>query len=365
MTHSSEPSKYAQSGVDGQSADRSLSGLLKHILPTWGFNPQYPVRGGKGYFANVIDLGNGEGVAFCTDGVGTKIVVAELMGKYDTIGIDCVAMNVNDLICVGARPVSMVDYIACASTDENIFAEIGRGLADGARQASISICGGEISQIGEIISGIDLIGAAIGHLPIERINSGQAVRPGNLIVGLASSGVHANGLSLARKVLLGADQDKQKKQANQFEDVLGRALGEELLQPTRIYVPEVMEILGSGIDPKALVHITGGGLCNLNRVASGNVRFVIDTPPPTLPVFQLIQERGEVSDAEMFEVFNMGVGFCIVVEATSQADQVLKICEKHGTSAQVIGHVSACEGTEVTLPQYKLVGRAQKFRVEG
>ncbi|MFQ5672654.1 MAG: phosphoribosylformylglycinamidine cyclo-ligase [Nitrospinales bacterium] len=357
-----ESSKYAQSGVNGPAAENALSGLLKHLLPTWELNPRYPVRGGKGYFANVIDLGNGEGVAFCTDGVGTKMVVAELMGKYDTIGIDCVAMNVNDLICVGARPVSMVDYIACAATDEAVFAAVGKGLAAGARQANISICGGEISQIGDIISGIDLIGAAIGHLPIERINSGQAVRPGNLIVGLASSGVHANGLSLARKVLLGADRDGQNTRVHRFEDALGRTLGEELLEPTRIYVPEVLDIWESGIEARAMAHITGGGLNNLNRVAGGNIRFVIDAPPPIPPVFQLIQERGGVSDAEMFEVFNMGIGFCLVVEGAQQAEHILKICEKHETAAQVIGHVEACEGTEVTVPKYRLVGRGQKFR---
>jgi len=356
-----ESSKYAQSGVDGPAAETALSGLLKHLLPTWELNPRYPVRGGKGYFANVIDLGNGGGVAFCTDGVGTKMVVAELMEKYDTIGIDCVAMNVNDLICVGARPVSMVDYIACAATDAAVFAAIGRGLAEGARQANISICGGEISQIGDIISGIDLIGAAIGHLPIERINSGQSVRPGNLIVGLASSGVHANGLSLARKVLLGTDRDEQKTRIHEFEDTLGRTLGEELLKPTRIYVPEVLDIWESGIEMRAMTHITGGGLGNLNRVASGNIRFVIDQPPPVPPVFQLIQERGGIADAEMFEVFNMGVGFCLVVEGAPQAGRVIKICEKHQTAAQIIGRVEAGEGTEVTVPKYHLTGRGQKF----
>ncbi|MFQ5717459.1 MAG: phosphoribosylformylglycinamidine cyclo-ligase, partial [Nitrospinales bacterium] len=267
MPHSSESSKYAQSGVDGEAAEGSLSGLLKHLLPTWKENPRYPVRGGKGYFANVIDLGNGEGVAFCTDGVGTKIIVAELMGKYDTIGIDCVAMNVNDAICVGARPVSLVDYIACVRADEKVFEEIGKGLAEGARQARISISGGEVSQIGEIVKGFDLMGACIGHVSINRINTGAAVQPGDLIIGLNSSGVHANGLTLARKALLGATLEEQKSKSHRHEDVLGRSLGLELLEPTRIYTAPVMEMLDAQIDLKAMAHITGGGLIdNIPRI---------------------------------------------------------------------------------------------------
>ena len=143
----SETSKYEASGVSHTGAGSALSALLKHILPSKEFNPDFPVKVDIGYFANVIDIGNGDGIALCTDGVGTKMIVAEMMGQYDTIGIDCVAMNVNDVICVGARPVSMVDYIACSTTDREIFAQLGKGLAEGAWQSGISISGGEISQI--------------------------------------------------------------------------------------------------------------------------------------------------------------------------------------------------------------------------
>lgn len=360
MTHPSESSKYAQSGVNTREAESALSGLLKHLLPTWNFNPRFPVRGGKGYFANVIDIGNGQGIAFCTDGAGTKTIVAELLGKYDTIGIDCVAMNVNDIICVGARPVSMVDYIGCSKTDAGIFEAIGRGLAEGARQAGISISGGEISQIGEIISGVDLLGSCIGHVALDRINSGKNVKPGNLIVGLGSSGVHANGITLARKALLGATREEQKNNIDQFEDELGRTVGEELLEPTRIYVAEVMEMLDSGIALNAIVHITGGGLANLNRVEAGNIRFVLDKLPPTPSVFTLIQYRGEIADAEMYEVFNMGVGLCLVVEGTREADAVAEICGKHNVPCQVIGHVEPCQGKEVLIPEKNLTLKGQK-----
>jgi len=359
---SPEESQYAQSGVDSGGAEGALGSLLQHVLPTRKYNERYPLAADIGYFANVIDLGNGEGIAFGTDGVGTKIIVAELLGKYDTIGIDCVAMNVNDIICVGARPVSMVDYIACSTTDKEIFAQLGKGLAEGAWLSGISISGGEISQIGEIIKGIDLIGACIGHVKLDRVNTGKHVKPGNLIVGLASSGVHSNGLTLARKILLGENWEEQKASVNQFEDKLGRTLGEELLEPTRIYVNPVMDMLDAGIDLKAMVHITSGGFCNLNRVVQDNIRFVIDPLPPIPPVFNLMQDRGEVSDAEMFEVFNMGTGFCVIVEGTKEVEDVIRICRGHEVVSHVIGQVEACHGKEVTIPAKNLVGKGQKFR---
>ena len=359
---SPEDSQYTKSGVNSRGAETALSGILKHILPSRGFNKRYPLAADIGYFANVIDLGNGEGIAFGTDGVGTKVIVAELTGKYDTIGIDCVAMNVNDIICVGARPVSMVDYIACSTTDAEIFDQLGKGLAEGAWQGGVSISGGEISQIREIISGIDLIGACIGHVWLDKVNIGQHVKPGNLIVGLASTGVHSNGLTLARKILLGEDWDEQKANVNHFEDKLGRTLGEELLEPTRIYVNPIMEMLDSGLDLKAMVHITSGGFCNLNRVAAENIRFVIDPLPPIPAVFNLIQDRGEVSDAEMFEVFNMGTGFCVIVEGTKEVEEVTAICKDHDVPCQVIGQVEACHGKEVTIPSKNLVGKGQKFK---
>ncbi len=357
-----ETSRYAESGVDSKGAEGALSGLLRHILPSRSYNERYPLAADIGYFANVIDIGAGQGIAFGTDGVGTKVLVAELMQKYDTIGIDCVAMNVNDVLCVGARPVSLVDYIACSFTDEDVFAQLGKGLAEGAWQAGVSISGGEISQIREIISGIDLIGACIGHVALDQINIGKNVRPGNLILGLAATGVHSNGLTLARKVLLGATWEEQKDAVNQFEDKLGRTVGEELLEPTRIYVKPVLDMLDAGIGLNAMVHITSGGYGNLNRVAAENIRFVIDAPPPALPVFQLIQDRGEVSDAEMHEVFNMGTGFCLLVEGTREAEDAAAIAREHEVDCRVIGQVEACHGKEVTVPALDLVCRGQKFQ---
>ena len=356
-----DKSQYDQSGVSSQGAETALSGLLKHVLPTRKFSNRYPLAADIGYFANVIDLGNGQGIAFGTDGVGTKIIVAELLNRYDTIGIDCVAMNVNDVICVGACPVSMVDYIACSHTDSKIFDQLGKGLAEGARQSDISISGGEISQIREIISGIDLIGACIGHVSLNKVNTGKNIKPGNLIVGLASSGVHSNGLTLARRVLLGESIEEQKSRVNDYEEFLGQTLGEALLEPTRIYVKPVMEMLGSEIDLKAMVHITSGGFCNLNRVESENIRFVIDDLQPVPEIFNLIQDRGAVSEAEMFEVFNMGTGFCLIVEGEQEVDAINKICKKHDLPCKVIGHVEESHNKEVSLPNKQLVGKGSRF----
>ena len=353
---------YSKSGVDIDKGNKFIENIKKTIKNDKTKSSKASVIGG---FAGLYKLNNIKGNPYlvaATDGVGTKIIIAELMDRYDTIGIDCVAMNVNDLICVGARPVSMVDYIGCSFTDARIFSEIGKGLAEGARQGEISISGGEISQIKEIINGVDLIGACIGHVSIDKINTGKDIEPGNIIIGLASSGVHSNGLTLARKILLGETREEQEKNVNKFEERLGRTLGEELLEPTRIYVKPVMEMLEADISLKAMVHITSGGYSNLNRVENNNIRFVIDQPPEVPEVFKLIQERGEVSDAEMYEVFNMGTGFIVVVNEMEEVKKISAICKKHDIVSQIIGCVELCKGKEVTLPEFKLLGRGQKIK---
>ena len=239
---------------------------------------------------------------------------------------------------------------------------MGQGLAEGAWQAGISISGGEISQIKEIITGIDLIGACIGHVHLNRVNTGKNIKPGNLIVGLASSGVHSNGLTLARRVLLGDSLEEQKSRINDYEEFLGQTLGEVLLEPTRIYVKPVLEMLDSEIDLKAMVHITSGGFCNLNRVESDNIRFAIDTLQPVPEIFNLIQDRGGVSEAEMFETFNMGTGFCLIVEGTHEVEAITEICKNHDLPCQVIGQVEGHQGKEVALPQKQLTGKGSSFK---
>jgi phosphoribosylformylglycinamidine cyclo-ligase len=308
-----------------------------------------------GYFANVVDIG-GIGLAITTDGVGSKAVIAEMMRRYDTIGIDCVAMNVNDLLCVGARPVSLVDYIAVEKADAAMLDGIAIGLAEGARQAGISITGGEISQLGDIVRGFDLVGAAVGTVPLDRIIVGRDVVPGDRVIGIASNGIHSNGLTLTRRVFFNEARVSLDTQVAE----LGGTLGEELLRPTFIYVPEILQILDQISSVKALAHITGDGLLNLPRVEA-EIGFVIDDLPPPPPVFALIERLGGIARAEMFEVYNMGIGFCVTV-AEADADRTLAILERHGRRASVIGHAIADPSRSVHLPQQGLVGQGKRFR---
>jgi phosphoribosylformylglycinamidine cyclo-ligase len=301
------PAGYKEAGVDIAEADAGLRNIVSRITATWPKSGLGAVQLPIGYFANVIDVG-GIGLGICTDGVGSKAIVAQLMNKYDTIGIDCVAMNVNDLLCVGARPLSMVDYIAIEQADAAMLDGIAVGLAEGARQAGISISGGEISQLRDVVRGFDLVGMAVGTVALDRIIVGRDIEPGDRVIGIASNGIHSNGLSLARRAFF----DEAGVTVDHVFPELGCPLGEELLRPTFIYVPEILEIIERVPSVKALIHITGDGLLNLPRVEA-QVGFVIDALPPPPPIFGLIEEHAGVARAEMFEVYNMGIGFCVVV----------------------------------------------------
>lgn len=332
-------------GDDESKGGQALRGLRYWVEATFPFRQGLGApRLGLGPYANVIDLGDGRGLAFCTDGVGTKVLVAQMLDRYDTVGIDCVAMNVNDLICVGAEPLSLVDYIALEEQDPSFLEEIARGLHEGARQAGISIVGGEIAQLPEIIKGtragrgFDLAAAAVGIAPLDRLVLGENIQPGDALVGLASSGIHSNGLTLARRVFFG---DRALDPFTHFDE-LGRSIGEELLEPTRIYVGPVMEVLRSGLQVKALFHVTGEGFMNLTRHRS-EVDWVIDYLPDTPPIFRLIQRYGQLTDREMYTTFNMGIGFCVCVPA-DKAEHVIEVVAKHGIPAWRIGYASAHEG---------------------
>src|SRR5882757_7002984 len=192
---------YKTSGVDTAEADAGLSRIVARVQKTWPRSGQGRVLLPIGYFANVIEM-DGVGIAICTDGVGSKTIIADLMRKYDTIGIDCVAMNVNDMICVGAKPLSMVDYIALHETDADMLDATAVGLCRGAQMAQISISGGETAQLKDIVNGFDLVGMAVGRVGLDKVISGRNVAEGDIVIGVRSSGVHSNGLSLARKALL-------------------------------------------------------------------------------------------------------------------------------------------------------------------
>jgi len=347
---------YKAAGVDTAAAQSGLHKIIERIKHTWPPPDSLgAVKLDIGYFANVIDIG-GIGLAICTDGVGSKSIIAQMMNRYDTIGIDCVAMNVNDAICVGARPISMVDYIAIEKADADILGAIAIGLAVGAKEAGISISGGEIAPLKDVVRGFDLVGMAVGIVPLDRIITGRDLVPGDVIIGLESSGIHSNGLTLARHVFF----ERAKLSIDHVFPELGVPLGEELLRPTLIYVPEILDIINNIPSLKALINITGDGLLNLPRI-DATIGFLIDDLPPVSPVFRLIQQYGTVDTAEMFEVYNMGVGFCVLV-AERDANSTLAILRQHGRRARIIGRTIEDESKGVHLPRERLIGHGKAFR---
>jgi phosphoribosylformylglycinamidine cyclo-ligase len=318
---------YAKAGVDikkEEEAIKSLSKVIKHIRKGFG----QPLL--MSHYAGVLDLGE-FGIAITTDGVGSKILVAKAINKFDTIGIDCVAMNVNDLMAIGAEPIAMVDYIAIEKPDKKIMEEIAKGLEEGCRIANITLVGGETATLPEIVNGFDLAGTAIGIVKKDAIITGDRIEEGDVILALPSSGIHSNGLTLARKVI----------EANglSYKDTFDgeRTIGEELLIPTRIYM-EVLEILKT-CSVHGLAHITGSGLLKLKRLKK--MKYIIDRPLKPQKIFEFIQELGRVDDDEMYRTFNMGMGFMIILpeDEAESVRREFKIAE--------VGHVEAGEGVYV------------------
>jgi phosphoribosylformylglycinamidine cyclo-ligase len=321
---------YAKAGVDQGAADSAVAGLVRALGAIQLGRPsaQVPL---PGHYASVIRIDERTGIALSTDGVGTKLLVAEELRRFDSVGIDCVAMNVNDVICVGAEPLAMLDYLAVDRADPEVCEQIGVGLARGAELAGVEIPGGELAQLGELVSAVDLSGACFGIVALDAIVDGSAVRPGDSVIGLPSSGLHSNGYTLARSALHGIGFGDGR---------LGRPLGEVLLEPTEIYVKPIVELLRSAVDVRGLAHITSGGLGNLLRLAA-DVGYEIDDPLPVQPIFELIQEHGDVSGEEMYDVFNMGCGFCVVVPPADEA-AALETLHAHFPEARRIGR--AAEG---------------------
>ena len=320
---------YAQAGVSQNDADRAVAKLVAALATAELGRPSRQVDLG-GHYAAVIRLDETTGIALSTDGVGTKLLVAEQLGRYDTVGIDCIAMNVNDIICVGAEPLAMLDYLAVDRADPDQCEQIGLGLARGAELAGIEVPGGELAQIGDLVNGFDIAGACFGTVALDRIIDGSRVAAGDVVIGLPSSGLHSNGYTLARSALDGLDLE---------DDRLGRPLGEILLEPTEIYVRAIRDLIESEVPVYGLAHITSGGLDNLLRLKS-DVTYRITDPLPPQPIFELIAERASVPDDEMYEVFNMGCGFCCVVPEASEGD-ALAALRRHYPGAATIGSVSA------------------------
>jgi phosphoribosylformylglycinamidine cyclo-ligase len=357
---------YAASGVDTHGEGAALAGLLGWVRKTFANRPAPgvgSVASDVGYFASVIRITDSLGLAVAADGVGTKLLVAQLAGRYDTVGVDLVAMNVNDLVCVGAEPITLLDYVAVEGLDPEMLEQLGRGLHDGAAQAGVAIPGGELAQIGAMLRGavpgkaFDLAAVALGTVPLDGINLGADVQPGDLVVGLASSGIHSNGLSLARTALL-------ERAGLGLDDPLpgaeGTSVGQALLEPTRIYVKPALELLRDpGLEVTALAHITGGGFQNMGRIKAP-CGYVLDALPPVPPVFTAIQAAGEVPLTDLYEAYNMGVGFTVTVRPGGE-QRAIEIARGHGIDAWVIGRAVASEQRTITLPGVGLVSTADGF----
>lgn len=360
-----EKSLYAAAGVDVEQVGSALKAMLPYFIETFD-NSAGEVVLGPGYPAAVIDIGQGIGLAISTDSVGTKILVAQIMDKYDTVGIDCVAMNVNDVICVGAEPRSMLNYIACEEADEKFLEQVAIGLAKGAYQARVAIPGGEIAQVREMLRGeranraFDLVGMAIGVVPIDKIIIGQNIKLGDVIIGFASSGIHSNGFTLARKIFF----NDLAWSGNHYVPELGRAIGEELLQPTYIYVKLVMAMIKQGIHIKAAAHHSGDGLLNLRRVKA-EFGSVITWLPEPHPIFKLIQKYGNVPTEEMYIDYNMGIGFSVVVPE-HETQKVIEIAKHFRIESWQIGHVEPDPERQIRIdrPGLRLVSEGKRF-VEG
>jgi phosphoribosylformylglycinamidine cyclo-ligase len=321
---------YAKAGVSQGDADAAVASLVSALAASSPVESRQVLA--SGHYANVVRLDERTGIALSTDGVGTKLVIAEQLGRWDTVGIDCVAMNVNDVVCVGAEPLAMVDYLAVDRADPETAAAIGVGLARGAELAGIEIVGGELAQLGEIVNGLDLAGASFGVVALDSLVTGQSIEPGDPVIGLPSSGLHSNGYTLARSALGGIPFDDER---------LGRPLGDLLIEPTEIYVRPIVQLLHSQVDVRGLAHITSGGLGNLLRLEA-EVAYEIDDPLSVPPIFDLIQELGEVGDEEMHEVFNMGCGFCAVVAAADEG-AALDQLRGHYPGAKRIGRTIGAE----------------------
>jgi phosphoribosylformylglycinamidine cyclo-ligase len=323
---------YAAAGVDDRAGDAAVEALVAALRSARLDRPSRAIDL-PGHYASVIRLDDRTGLAMSTDTVGTKMLVAERLRRFDTIGIDCVAMNANDVVCVGAEPLAMLDFVLCGEADADVFGALGAGLARGAELAGIEITGGEVAQVGEIVSGLELGGTCVGTVPLDEIVTGERIAPGDPVIGLPSSGPHSNGYTLARRALADLPLDDER---------LGRPLGDVLLEPTEIYVRPALELLRSPVDVRGLAHITGGGLRNLLRLG-GHVGFEIDDPLPAPPIFDLIAELGGVSDEEMHDVFNMGCGFCCVVAAGDE-DAGLEQLRGHYPDARRIGRATDAAG---------------------
>ncbi|MDD3408628.1 MULTISPECIES: phosphoribosylformylglycinamidine cyclo-ligase [unclassified Methanobrevibacter] len=318
---------YSESGVNIDLEAETVKALASKLKPTLELRD---IITDSGHFAALVRLGD-KAIAMSTDGVGSKILVAKMMNKYDTVGIDCIAMVVNDILCVGAEPIALVDYLAVENPDPETASEIAEGLVKGAEESNISIIGGETASLPKIIKDFDLAGTGIGFVDTDKIISGKDIEIGDTLIGLKSSGIHSNGLSLARKAIF---EDAELKVDDKIPNT-NKTVGEELLTPTKLYVKPIVNLFKKDFNIHGLAHITGGGFTNLQRLKKG-IGFEINNLPEPQEIFKLIYEQN-VPLKEMYKVFNMGIGFVIIAKE-EEADKIIEEVSKD-VEAYKIGKV--------------------------
>ena len=317
--HSDKGLTYSEVGVDIEASESATEALISKIGEFDSSD-----------YAGMIDIGD-RYLALAADGVGTKLLVAEAVGDYSTVGIDCIAMNVNDLVAVGIDPVAFVDYLAVEEPDDATAEEIGHGLASGAEQADIALLGGETAVMPEVIDGLDLAGTCAGLATRDELFTAE-IQPGDALVGWPSSGIHSNGLTLARKAVT-----RDHSYSDPFPKREDRTIGEVLLEPTRIYTDLLEPMRHHGV--RSAAHITGGGWTNLKRL--GEFNFEISNPFPIQPIFDFIQSKGVITDEEMHRTFNMGTGFVAALPESN----AINLAES--TDGRLIGRVSDGEGVDI------------------
>ena len=343
----SHSESYAAAGVDVTAGYESVERIKPMVESTYIPGVMGTLGGFGGMFAPDVAGMKKPVLVSGTDGVGTKLRLAQLMDKHDTIGIDCVAMCVNDIICGGAAPLFFLDYIACGKNDPARIAEIVTGITEGCRQSECALVGGETAEHPGLMpdDDYDVAGFSVGIVDEEKIIDGKRLAQGDVLIGLASTGVHSNGFSLVRKVLDVEHADL----TSPVEQLGGKGLGEALLTPTRIYVKAIKALLKAGVDIHAVSHITGGGFYeNVPRMMTDGLtaRIRLDSFPK-LPIFQLIQDRGNIPQRDMYNTFNMGIGMILALPA-GQAQQALSVLADAGESAYAIGEVVAgADGVEL------------------
>ena len=331
---------YKAAGVDVTAGYKAVELMKSHVERTRTSGVLSGIGGFGGLFQPDLGGMNTPVLVSGTDGVGTKLKIAFLLDKHDTIGIDCVAMCVNDVVCCGAKPLFFLDYLAVGKNYPERVAQIVSGVAEGCVQSGSALIGGETAEMPGFypVDEYDLAGFSVGMVDRDKIIDGSQMKAGDVLVGLASTGVHSNGFSLVRKVF-----NISEKNINMYIEEFGRTLGEELLTPTKIYVKQALAVMEQ-CKVKAVSHITGGGFYeNIPRMLKDGCSAKIELASiPNLPVFSMIQRHGNIPDREMYNTFNMGVGMCMAV-AKEDADKAVRILNDAGQKAMIIGEVVSSE----------------------